>query len=503
MSEQQSNHKNHRNNRNNRNKKQGQRNQRANDKGPKDRKVPMRYQVQNSKKTASIEFKYNVDGATEKTKLSVYEDGSDESFLKTIKEFQNYIDEIWDDNNAAQTVYQNFRRCLAGSARDLWDQINVLEDEEVERDELTFDSHLKEVTSVILGEDALRNQKIYLKYTPKPEKMSVKQLVNCIKNINSYLPLMQPNGHPFSEEDLIAKVISKNIPAVWEKDLKMFKLHLKTRIKDILSELTVIEEQVKIYPKNNKNSNKKQLKNPCRLHGTHEWDECHQNPKNNKTNIEKDKTDRNKSDANNRTREHRRTEERHSTSSTHCSRSSSRSSESDTSDEYHCLENKENIQSTPSSEILIAIPDTATSRKYTTYLGLIDSGSSGSSGSLNSKNIVKSFPVQTARKKTKWETATRILETKGTTTIEKCRLPQFTKNRAVSSTFHLFDKRPTNKYDVILGRDLLQAIGMDIHYSTNQFVWDNISIDMVPSGYWTKDKVSSVAKTGMNAKKYN
>jgi len=103
--------------------------------------------------------------------------------------------------------------------------------------------------------------------------------------------------------------------------------------------------------------------------------------------------------------------------------------------------------------------------------------------------------VQIARKKTKWETATGILETKGTTTIENCRLPQFTKNCAVSSTFHLFDKRSADKYDVILGRDLLQAIGMDIHYSTNQFVWDNISINMVPSGYWTKDKISSVAKT--------
>jgi hypothetical protein len=303
---------------------------------------------------------------------------------------------------------------------------------------------------------------------------------------------MQPNGRSFSKEDLIAEVISKNIPAAWEKDFKMFKLHLKTRIKDILSELTVIEEQVKIHPKNNENPNKKHMKNPCRLHGTHEWDECRQNLKNNKTNVEKDKTDRNKSDVNNQTREHRCTKERHSTLSTHCSRSSSRSSKSDTSDEYHCLENKENTPSTPSSEILIAIPDTTTSRKYTTYLGLVDSGSSGS---LINKNIVKSFPVQTALKKTKWETATGILETKGTTTIEKCRLPQFTKNRAISSTFHLFDKHSTDTFDVILGRDLLQAIGMDIHYSTKQFVWDNISIDMVPSGYWTKDKISSVAKT--------
>jgi hypothetical protein len=96
--------------------------------------------------------------------------------------------------------------------------------------------------------------------------MSGKQWINRIKNINSYLPLMQPNGRPFSEEDLIAEVISKNIPAAWEKDFKMFKLHLKTKIKDILSELTVIEEQIKIHPKNNDNTNKKQLKNACKLH---------------------------------------------------------------------------------------------------------------------------------------------------------------------------------------------------------------------------------------------
>jgi hypothetical protein len=113
-----------------------------------------------------------------------------------IKEFQNYVDtySIWDEENAAHTVYRNFQRCLAEAARDLWDQINVLEEEEEEvRDELSFDNHLKELTSAILGDDALRNQKDYLKNTPKPDKISVKGWIRRIKNINSYLPLMQPN----------------------------------------------------------------------------------------------------------------------------------------------------------------------------------------------------------------------------------------------------------------------------------------------------------------------
>jgi hypothetical protein len=88
----------------------------------------------------------------------------------------------------------------------------------------------------------------------------------------------------FTEEDLIAEVISKNIPAAWMKDFKMFKLHLMTKIKDIISELTVIEEQVKTHPKSNQeHSHKKQLKNPCQLYnGNHEWDDCRQNPKNQK-----------------------------------------------------------------------------------------------------------------------------------------------------------------------------------------------------------------------------
>jgi hypothetical protein len=105
--------------------------------------------------------------------LSIYEDGSDEAYLKMIKVFRNYVNtySIWDEENAARTVYHNFRRCLAGAARDLWDQINESEDEEDARDKLSFDEHLQELTSAILGDYALRNQKDYLKNTPKPDKM--------------------------------------------------------------------------------------------------------------------------------------------------------------------------------------------------------------------------------------------------------------------------------------------------------------------------------------------
>jgi hypothetical protein len=497
-------HRNNRNHRNGRAKPNEQRNQRNGNKDSNDKKVPMRYQTRNSKDTRSVEFKYTIDGTVEKTSMSVYEDGNDEEFLKLLKEFQNYVItyDIWEEEHAARTIYRNFRRCLAGAARDLWDQIiiNLAEEEDQDGNEETFTEHVQELTSAILGEDALRNQKDYLKNTPKPEKMSVKQWVNRMKNINSYLPLMQVGGRSFTEEELVSEVISKNIPSVWIKDFRMFKLHLKTRVKDVLTDLTMIEEQIKTPKPTNFDNKNKHLKNPCRLHGSHEWDDCRQNPKNAKSNGNERTNERppnaqnNQNNQTNRNRENRRTEQNNRSTRRNRSSSSSRARDSDTDYEINCISGQKEKENTPSSEILIALPKSKNSKKYTTYLGLIDSGSSGS---LLSSSIIKNtdFNVEQLQKPTKWDTATGVLLTTGKVAIEALNLPQFTRKRQVSSTFHLFEKRNEDKYDIILGRDFLQAIGLIIDYSASQFTWDNISVTMVPSGYWTREKVKCVAKT--------
>jgi hypothetical protein len=143
---------------------------------------------------------------------------------------------------------------------------------------------------------------------------------------------------------------------------------------------------------------------------------------------------------------------------------------------------------------LIAIPNKKGSKKYTTYLGLVDSGSSRS---LMNKEIVEyaDFNIKFQKKPTKWDTATGVFQTDGSVTIEQYCLPQFTKKRHITTSFHMFQKRAKDKYDFILGHDLLKELGLDIHYSASQFVWENISVDMVPSGYWTKNKITGLAKT--------
>jgi hypothetical protein len=50
-------------------------------------------------------------------------------------------------NKALLLSIKIFQRCLAGAARDLWDQIKVLEEEDGERDNITFQFHMRELMS--------------------------------------------------------------------------------------------------------------------------------------------------------------------------------------------------------------------------------------------------------------------------------------------------------------------------------------------------------------------
>lgn len=51
------------------------------------------------------------------------------------------------------------------------------EEEDGEREDILFQFHIRKLTGAILGNDTLRKQKDYLKTTPKPEKISVKQWI--------------------------------------------------------------------------------------------------------------------------------------------------------------------------------------------------------------------------------------------------------------------------------------------------------------------------------------
>lgn len=74
------------------------------------------------------------------------------------------------------------------------------------------------------------------------------------------------------------------------------------------------------------------------------------------------------------------------------------------------------------------------------------------------------------------------------------------KKRYITTSIHMFEKQPKDKYDFILGCNLLKDLGFNIHYSALQFAWGDIIVDMIPSDHWAKEKISYVA-TSRNTKK--
>jgi hypothetical protein len=105
-----------------------------------DKKVPMKYETKRAKASETIELELDIDNKSDKVKLTMFEDGTDEQFLKLVKEFKNMTDyELWEQDNGAKAIYR--LPSMGGAARDLWDQVNIIDEEEEMRDEITFENH--------------------------------------------------------------------------------------------------------------------------------------------------------------------------------------------------------------------------------------------------------------------------------------------------------------------------------------------------------------------------
>ena len=90
----------------------------------------------------------------------------------------------------------------------------------------------------------------------------------------------------------------------------------------------------------------------------------------------------------------------------------------------------------------------------------------GTSQSLLDERLVDKKVVVKSKKKTYWETKGGKFSTSKRAIVKDCKLPQFTSHRKFDGLFHLFKKSTTDRYDAIIGRDLLGKIGVDLMYST-------------------------------------
>ena len=74
---------------------------------------------------------------------------------------------------------------------------------------------------------------------------------------------------------------------------------------------------------------------------------------------------------------------------------------------------------------------------------------------------------------TRWATMGGVFMTKRKALLE-FKLPEFSTNKTVEWVCHIDDTTPPDKaqYDIIIGTDLMNALGLDIQFSTKNISWE-------------------------------
>jgi len=102
---------------------------------------------------------------------------------------------------------------------------------------------------------------------------------------------------------------------------------------------------------------------------------------------------------------------------------------------------------------------------------------SGCSATLINHHLVTKLPTKRTTAQT-WSTKAGTLQTNKTCHI-KFSLPELHVNREIEWEVYV-DNEPyeSARYDMIIGRDIMESLGIDICFSSNEVKWDNASITM-------------------------
>ena len=130
-------------------------------------------------------------------------------------------------------------------------------------------------------------------------------------------------------------------------------------------------------------------------------------------------------------------------------------------------------------------------QRYQTVRILFDSGSSGTL--VNKKLVTKLKQVQTNT--SNWTTKAGTFKTNKQCKVELM-LPELHKDKVITWMMHVDESNSSfHKYDIIIGRDLLQELGIDLKFSDHTIHWDNASAPMRAADILQQDSVDSISET--------
>ena len=123
--------------------------------------------------------------------------------------------------------------------------------------------------------------------------------------------------------------------------------------------------------------------------------------------------------------------------------------------------------------VKLVIPAGKKGRQSKTCLvkALVDSGASES---ILSKAKAHKLPLKNTKNEQQWSTAAGILTT-NTKTATSFSFPELHANKLINQYIHVVDLN-IDRYDMIIGRDLIRSLGIDIHGVDMTIYWDNAAI---------------------------
>ena len=143
------------------------------------------------------------------------------------------------------------------------------------------------------------------------------------------------------------------------------------------------------------------------------------------------------------------------------------------------------------SEIVVEIvsPDGETHR----LKALLDSGTT--SGIVLKKFINKNKLSKFKTKPVKWSTLGGVYHTRKRGQVDLL-LPEFSLNKQITWTFHVDEVTNPQlaQYDMIIGDDLMQELGIDLIYSTEVpcIKWEEVEVPMKPRGSLNRESLNNL-----------
>ena len=146
--------------------------------------------------------------------------------------------------------------------------------------------------------------------------------------------------------------------------------------------------------------------------------------------------------------------------------------------------------------VVFAILNTRLGKESTKRISvLLDSGASSS---VIHKDLVRKLRM-TKTSPTMWNTAAGPLNTSERVDIEFA-LPELSPSATIKATVHVHPAKIT-RYDMIIGRDMLTELGIDVLFSTSTIEWGrmNASIPMKPYDFVLNEDAYIAESEGVEA----